>query len=158
MTDDATLQHRAKYHPVEDVTITIAHTASGRRTQAIAKRCKMHAHLWDGLTDAQQAAAERIDSGWRAEHNSLAPAIDYSRAIEPRGGGMPDEIRQALVEEYRAWQGLCLDNGIDYHLAVRICAEGETINGLSTSGHRRTQMTKRLHDALDVMAKMKGYR
>jgi len=157
MTD--ALEHRFKYHPVADVETVIAHTANGRKTTIQAKRCAIHAKLWDSFTQAQQDAAEHVSRCWHVVHGSPGQGVDLSRLIEPRGvGGMSAEREQVLRAEYFAWQSDCLYLQIDPEPAIQICGMGRTINEMTQSGHRRAKMRESLGMALDEMARMKGWR
>lgn len=118
----------------------------------------MYAALWDNLTDAQQTAAEYVYLCHEAMKPYSLKAMDYSRIIEPRGGDMPEEIRQWRKLDYFAWCEKCRLDGVSHTVAVDVCGEGASINAMSTSGHKRAKLTQQMHEALDVMARMKGWR
>lgn len=155
---DHVQQHRERYHPVADVTVTLAHTATGRKTSVIAKRCKMHARLWDRLTEAQQIAAEHISRCHMAIHGSPDRAIDYSRRIEPAGEPPPDHVDYRLRLDYRAWLTECGKVQADPRPAVRICGEGYSLRDLSQNSRERMKLALHLVVALDAMAKLKGWK
>jgi len=157
MTDHV-LDHRAKYHPVEPVETTVSHTANGKRTTIAHNRCAMHAKLWDNLSDSQQSAAEHVYRGHRATHGSLAPAVDLARLIEPKGHASHAEAVQYLKADYFAWQNECLFNAVDWRAAVIICGEGKAISEITRNRTRGARMTQDLREALDVMAKLKGWK
>lgn len=153
------LDHRAIYHPLADVVTTIAHTANGRKTQASAKRCAIHAKLWESLTQAQQDAAEHISRCWHVIHQSPEHAVDLTRLIEPHGhGSISAEREHALRADYFAWQSECLYLRIDPEPAIQICGMGRSINEMTQSSHRRKAIRGSLGEALDEMARMKGWR
>ena len=152
------LEYRAKYRPLTDVEVTISHNANGRKTRTITKRCAVHATLWDNLTEPQQEAAEHIYRCHAVIHGSPSKAADLTRMIMPRGQSIQPEIEQARRADYFAWQSECLQSGIDFRPAVLVCAEGASISELSRQRTRRRQMTAALHEALDVMATLKGWK
>lgn len=155
---DYVQQHRERYHPVADVTVTLAHTATGKKTSIIAKRCKIHAKLWDRLTEAQQTAAEHISRCHMAIHGSPDRATDYSRRIEPAGGRMPDHVEHGLRMDYREWLTECGKAQTDPRPAVRICGEGYSLRDLSQNSGERVKLALHLVLGLDAMAKLKGWK
>ena len=152
-------QHRAKYHPVVDVEALIANTSNGRKVRVVTKRCIESAKLWDGLTDAQQNAAEHIHKGYTATHGSPLKARNYLRQIMPNGRGLPAEVAAQWRSDYFAWQGECMWQGLDFRIAVLVCGEALSVQAVAgSSGQRRAKATEELHAALDVMAKLKGWK
>lgn len=155
---DHVQEHRERYHPVEDMAVTLAHTANGRKTQIIAKRCKMHGRLWDRLTEAQQCAAEYVSRCHLAIHGSPDRATDYSRRIEPAGSPMPEQIDHRLRLDYRAWLHECGVANANPIPAVRICGEGYTLRDLSQNSRERMRLAYHLVLGLDAMAQLKGWK
>jgi hypothetical protein len=150
--------HRERYYPVEDVTVTLAHTLAGRKTRVIAKRCKMHSRLWERLTDTQQTAAEYVSRCHLAIHRSPNRATDYSRRIEPAASPMPDHIDHRIRQDYKDWLKECRSLGADPIPAVRICGEGYTLRELSQSARVRVRLALHLVLGLDAMASVKGWK
>jgi len=157
MTDDATAIRYVNF-PVVPVEVTIAHTATGRKTRIIAQQDAVHARAWDAMPETQQEAALYIGRCFSVIEQSPAKAMDYERAQMPRGAGINPEFEQALKADYFAWWGLCIDDRIDPDTARLVCGEGKRIRDLTNSSRRRARLTEQLHLALDVMAKMKGWR
>lgn len=151
-------KHRAQYHPVADVSVTIAHTATGRKTQIIAKRCALHARLWDRLNDARKQAAEHISKCHLIVHGSPAKAIDLSKRLEPRGSAMPETAEHRYWLDYRAWLAQCLKDNVAPEPCLYVLAEGGTIRELARNSRARAAMARQLIKALDVMADLKGWK
>jgi len=155
---DHVQRHREKYHPVEDVSVTLAHTANGRRVQIIAKRCKAHARLWNSLNEPRQAAAEHVSKCHQIVHGSPNKATDLSRRLAPRGAEMPDEVYHRHWLDYSQWWKNCAADGIDPQPCVYVLAEGGFIRDLHQGSRARLKATEQLLKALDVMADLKGWR
>ena len=152
-----TLDHRAKYHPLDDVQIVLAHTATGKRTTAATKRCAVHGRLWDSLPQHQQDAAEHISRCYRILHGPQAPAVDPTRLVEPRNRHpVPDGLHADSSRAYIAWQVECRRNRIDYKPAVYVFAEGGFVRELAKSSRKRHRIREQIGDSLDVMAKIMG--
>ena len=155
MTDP--LSHRAKYHPVDDVEVVLAHTATGKRTTAATKRCAVHGRLWDSLTQQQQDAAEHIARCYRVIHGAQAPAADLTRMVEPRNRHqVPEGLYAELNRAYVDWQKACRKERIDYSIAVYVIAEGGFIRELTRSSRKRHRIREQLGNSLDVMARIMG--
>ena len=144
--------------PVVPVEVTIAHTATGRKTRIVAQQCAVHATLWENLTPAQQDAANHVSICYEAAKPYTLRAMDYSRQIEPRGGEIPEEVRQLRKVEYFAWRDECTANGCDSQWAVEICGEGRSISSITRNTAKERMIGEHLRQSLDVMAKMKGWK
>lgn len=157
MTDDATAIRYVNF-PVVPVEVTIAHTATGRKTRIVSQQCAVHAKLWDGLTPPQQDAANYVSLCYEAMQPYSLKAIDYARDIEPRGGEIPEEVRQGRKADYFAWRAECTANGCDSQWAVDICGEGVSISSMTRNTTKENMIRQHLRQSLDVMAKLKGWR
>ena len=156
---DPTAAHRAKYHPLDDVQVVLAHTATGKRTTAATKRCAVHGRLWESLSQHQQDAAEYVARCHGVTHGSLAPAVDLTRLIEPRSHKqVPAGIEQSMRNDYVRWQLECRKNQVDYRPAIYVFAEGGFIRDLSRAARKRHRIRGQISESLDVMAQLMGWK
>lgn len=129
------------------------------RNLADVRRRVTDARLWDGMSGAQQDAAQEIAFAFESMSQGLGfTTVNWERLPGCRGPNNAVECREKLLGDYVAWARGCHRAGISHSMIIDVLVFGFACRALDRDRRVRSGWSRRnLANGLALYCRMKGW-